>query len=282
PTPDGAIAEDRVVSAAGSYSATAALSSSGYWVMQMAAFKAQTLGTNTAPTISSIAAQVTNEDTPSSTIGFTVGDAETPAANLTVSGSSSIQTLVPNANIVFGGTGANRTVTLTPARSEERRVGKTLTVSDGQLSTSTGFQLTVNATNSAPTITSIPTQMSNEGTAVSTIDFTVGDAETPAANLTVSGSSSVQTLVPNANIVFGGTDANRTVTLTPAANQFGTATITLTVSDGQLSTSTGFQLTVNSVNDAPTITGIGNQTTTAGTAVGRTEEHTSELQSRVE
>src|SRR5207249_1643838 len=38
--PDGDIAEDRVVSAAGSYSATAPLSSSGYWIMQMAAFKA--------------------------------------------------------------------------------------------------------------------------------------------------------------------------------------------------------------------------------------------------
>src|SRR5207244_11969420 len=82
----------------------------------------------------------------------------------------------------------------------------------------------------------------NEDTPSSTIGLTVGDAETPAANLTVSGSSSIQTLVPNANIVFGGTGANRTVTLTPAANQFGTATITLTVSDGQLSTSTGFQL----------------------------------------
>src|SRR5258705_12174428 len=90
----------------------------------------------------------------------------------------------------------------------------------------------------------------------------------PYTTLFRSGSSSVQTLMPNANIVFGGTGANRTVTLTPAANQFGTATITLTVSDGQLSTSTSFQLTVNSVNDAPTITGIGNQTTSSGTAVG--------------
>src|SRR4029077_1506685 len=86
--------------------------------------------------------------------------------------------------------------------------------------------------------------------------------------LTVSGSSSNQTLVPNTNIVFGGTGANRTVTLTPAANQFGTATITLAVSDGVLSTSTSLQLTVNSINDAPTITGIGNQTTTVGAAVG--------------
>jgi hypothetical protein len=38
-SPDGDIAEDRMVSAAGSYSATALLSSSGQWIMQMVAFR---------------------------------------------------------------------------------------------------------------------------------------------------------------------------------------------------------------------------------------------------
>ncbi|MGB8592208.1 MAG: galactose oxidase-like domain-containing protein, partial [Candidatus Acidiferrales bacterium] len=40
-TPYGDIAEDEVVSAVGSYSATATLTSSGPWIMQMVAFKAQ-------------------------------------------------------------------------------------------------------------------------------------------------------------------------------------------------------------------------------------------------
>jgi len=39
PSPDGDIAEDRVVTTAGSYSATAPLTSSGPWVMQMVTFK---------------------------------------------------------------------------------------------------------------------------------------------------------------------------------------------------------------------------------------------------
>src|SRR5258708_37420006 len=121
--------------------------------MERAGFKAQAIGTNRAPTIANVAAQVTNEDTPSSTIGFTVGDAETPAANLTVSGSSSVQTLVANANIVFGGTGANRTVTLTPAADQVGTAAITLTGSDGQVSTSTGFQLTGNSENDTPTNT---------------------------------------------------------------------------------------------------------------------------------
>ena len=177
-SPDGDIAEDRVVSAAGSYSATAPLSSGGYWVMQMAAFKSQTLGSNTPPTISNISAQVTSENTPLSNIGFTVGDAQTTAGSLTVSGTSSNPTLVPNANIVFGGTGANRTVMLTPAANQFGTATITLTVSDGQLSTSTSFQLTVNSVNSAPTITSIANQVTTVGTAVGPISFTVGDAQT--------------------------------------------------------------------------------------------------------
>ena len=69
----------------------------------------------------------------------------------------------------------------------------------------------------------------------------------------MSGSSSNTTLVPNGNIVFGGSGANRTVTVTPAANQSGTATITVTVSDGALTASDTFVLTVTPVNDAPTI-----------------------------
>ena len=39
-SPDGDIAEDRIVSAVGSYSATAPLTSAGAWIMQMVAFKA--------------------------------------------------------------------------------------------------------------------------------------------------------------------------------------------------------------------------------------------------
>src|SRR4029077_2591395 len=48
-SPDGDIAEDRVVTTAGSYSASAPLSSAGLWVMQMVAFKAASGGTGDVP-----------------------------------------------------------------------------------------------------------------------------------------------------------------------------------------------------------------------------------------
>jgi fibronectin type 3 domain-containing protein len=55
-SPDGDIAEDEMVTATGSYSGTAPLSSSGWWIMQMVAFKAAgSAGTGGTPTITSIA-----------------------------------------------------------------------------------------------------------------------------------------------------------------------------------------------------------------------------------
>ncbi len=209
---------------------------------------------NTPPTIGSIANQTVAMNTPTSVIAVTIGDAETAVASLTMSGSSSNTTLVPNANITFGGSGANRTVTVTPAQSQTGTATITVGVSDGSTTTNTTFTLTVTGTNTAPTITSIAVQSTNQNTATSAIAFTVGDADTGAASLTLSGSSANTTLVPNANIVFGGSGANRTVTITPASGQTGSAVITITVNDGAATANSAFTLTV--VPTAPTISSI--------------------------
>src|SRR4051794_37427760 len=71
---------------------------------------------------------------------------------------------------------------------------------------------------------------------------------------------------PEANIVLAGTDASRTATITPAPNQFGSATITLTVGDGAASADSVFVLNVTAVNDVPTISSIADQTTFEDTA----------------
>src|SRR6185436_848955 len=68
---------------------------------------------NSPPTISSILNLTTNEDT-LAVISFTISDLETPAGSLVVSAVSSNTNLVPNTNIVFSGTGNNRTATAIP------------------------------------------------------------------------------------------------------------------------------------------------------------------------
>jgi hypothetical protein len=122
-------------------------------------------------------------------------------------------------------------------------------VSDGTDSAITTFTLTVNA---VPTISDISDQVIDEDTSTGPIPFTIGDQETPAGSLTLTRSSSNSTLVPISNIVFGGSGANRTVTVTPVGNRFGTATITVTVTDGAgVSAQDTFDITVLPVNDAP-------------------------------
>ena len=81
----------------------------------------------------------------------------------------------------------------------------------------------------------------------------MGDAATPFTSIT--GTSSNTTLVPNANVVVGpDTASTRTLSITPAANQTGTVTITVTVTRGTQSMSDTFILTVNPVNDPPSFT----------------------------
>ena len=81
--------------------------------------------------------------------------------------------------------------------------------------------------------------------------FEVHDDLTPAANITVSATSDNISLVPNANIqvVTGsynvyGNIYNRQLNITPAADQTGTANISLTISDGTFTRVTTFQLKV--------------------------------------
>lgn len=65
-----------------------------------------------------------------------------------------------------------------------------------------------------------------------------------AAALTLTKGTSNATLVPGGGIVLGGSGAARTVTITPAVNKLGTATITLNVNDGTATTSTTFLMNV--------------------------------------
>jgi len=144
-------------------------------------------------------------------------------------------------------------VTISPAANQFGTTIITVTVSDTDGgSFSDAFVLTVNSVNDLPTISDIADQSTNEDTPTSAIPFTVGDTETQADSLTLAAQSSNMTLAPVANITFGGSGANRTVAISPAANQFGMTIITVTVSDADGgSASDAFTLTVTAVNDLP-------------------------------
>jgi hypothetical protein len=124
----------------------------------------------------------------------------------------------------------------------------------------------INPENSPPSISPISNQVINENTATDAIIFFVNDIETPRGNLVLTRASSNAILVPEGNIAITDLEDVLTVQVTPATDQFGSATITLTVTDeGGLSTSTSFGLTVVALNTPPTISAIAHQHTLAGT-----------------
>jgi hypothetical protein len=76
------------------------------------------------------------------------------------------------------------------------------------------------------------------------VRFLISDAATAASNLTLYASSTNPALLPTNNIVFAGSDTNRTITLTPRSGLTGEVDITITVSDGSVTTNATFHLSI--------------------------------------
>ncbi|HLX65268.1 MAG TPA: PKD domain-containing protein, partial [Planctomycetota bacterium] len=96
-----------------------------------------------APTISIVAGAYAFENGSSGAIPFSIDDADTPLADLNVSASSANTALLPDAGIQLNGSGANRTLIMTPANGQAGDVLVTLSVSDGTFVTKGFILLTV-------------------------------------------------------------------------------------------------------------------------------------------
>lgn len=100
---------------------------------------------NTAPVLSSLLAQTVNQDTSTPALAFTVND-DGGAGAVTLTVSSSDATLLPGYGLVLGGSGANRTITVTPAEDATGTANVTVSAKDAQgMSSSVSFPVTVKA-----------------------------------------------------------------------------------------------------------------------------------------
>ena len=117
-----------------------------------------------------------------------------------------------------------------------------------EIDSSNNSAFTTAAINSLPSISAMTNITTAQDTPAGPIGFVIGDAETPASGLVLSAASSNTNLIDAAHIIFGGSGANPTVTLTPLTNQYGVATITLDVSDGMADSTAAFTFTVLPVN----------------------------------
>ena len=143
---------------------------------------------NDQPTISSIPPQTINENTSTAALPVTIGDIETSPGSLLLSATSTNSALVPLSNIVFGGGGTNRNVTVTPTAGQFGSTDITVIVRDADTGESqTTFQLTVMEEVNTPPffVTTVTNQAIDEDFATGPLPFQLGDADTPLTSLTV-------------------------------------------------------------------------------------------------
>jgi len=113
------------------------------------------------------------------------------------------------------------------------------------------------AVNNPPTLNPLADLTIDEDAPQQTIALSgISNGGEPGQAVTITAVSSDPTLLPNPTIAYFSPTSTGTLRLKPALDAFGTCTITVTASDGQAQNGTitrSFRVTVNPVNDAPTL-----------------------------
>ncbi|MFB6285667.1 MAG: tandem-95 repeat protein [Candidatus Bipolaricaulia bacterium] len=106
---------------------------------------------NAAPFFSNFPGDTTiDEDSQTDPLSFSVDDNDDPVSELSVTKASSNADLVPEDSIEVSGSGADRTVTVTPSADSNGTAEITLAVSDGTRTSTQSFTLTVDPVRDAP------------------------------------------------------------------------------------------------------------------------------------
>ena len=110
--------------------------------------------------------------------------------------------------------------------------------------------------NTPPTIEAIADVVSNEDETVAEIELIAEDKETSKSKLQWTVTATNADLIAPEAISVRKTSLRRYLEITPKENAHGETDITVTVNDGIDEVSTTFKLTVNAVNDPPTISAV--------------------------
>lgn len=224
--------------------------------------------TNRPPTLNLLVNVAINESAGLQTVnlsGITSG-ATNEVQTLTVTASSSNPSLIPTPTVSYTSPSATGSISFTPVALAFGSATITVTVNDGAASNniiSRTFTVTVNPVNQAPTLNTLANLTVNENAGpqgVSLSGITSGAAN-EAQTLAVTAASSNPSVIANPTVSYASPNNTGTLTLSPVANAFGSATITVTVNDGGSSNnvvSRTFTVTVNPVNQPPTLNSIAN------------------------
>ena len=218
---------------------------------------------NDAPTLNAITGVTFNEDAGAQTVSLSgIGrGAANETQTLTVTATSSNPSLIPNPSVTYTSPNATGSLSFTPVANASGSATVTVTVNDGQAANNTvsqTFTVTVNAVNDAPTLNALSNLSLNENAAAQTISLAgIGSgAANESQTLVVTATSSNPSLIPNPSVSYTSPSATGSLSFTPAADLNGTATITVTVNDGQTAFTRTFTVTVSPVNNPPTLGAI--------------------------
>ncbi len=225
---------------------------------------------NDTPTLATISNVNLQENAAAQTVNLAgIG---TGAANesdtLTVTAASSNTGLIPNPTVTYTSPNSAGSLNFTPTTDASGTATITVTVNDGQSTNSTfsrTFTVSVNAVNNQPTLAAISNVSVNEDSGAQSVSLAgIGTgAVNESQTLTITATSSSTSLIPNPTVTYTSPNSTGSLNFTPVANSNGTATVTVTVNDGQTTNNTvtqTFTITVNPVNDAPTLAAISGRT----------------------
>ncbi len=239
---------------------------------------------NDLPAVDAIADPTIDEDDSEQTVnltGISAGGGE--AQPLRVTAASNNRDLVPDPAVTYTSPAPTGSLQYTPVAGQSGTATITVTVedggTDGDLDTaadnatfSRAFTITVNELNDTPTLDAIADPTIDEDAPEQTVNLAgIGAGGGEAQPLRVTAASSDSDLVPDPAVTYTSPAPTGSLQYTPVADQSGTATITVTVEDGGLdgdldtaadnaAYSQAFTITVNELNDTPTLDAIENAT----------------------
>ncbi len=202
------------------------------------------------PVISPIPAITVMAGQTSTNANFTVSDPEdgVPTASPTVV-SSSNEAIVPSSSVLFGGSGANQYVYVSPAGVAGTAIITIQILDSANNPAQQSFTVSVLPLDYLPVISTPAPTNTLINTAV-TVPFTVGDLETPATSLVVTAQIAAYSLNILSNLTVGGSGSNQTVTVEPMPGADGVGVVNLSVTDANNTTATtSFAVMVRSASN---------------------------------
>jgi hypothetical protein len=229
--------------------------------------KSFTVIVNNPPTLNPLSNLAINQDASMQTLSLTgiSSGAANETQTLQITATSSNPALIPTPSIFYASPNPSGALTFKPAVGQAGSATISVTVNDGQAGNNTivrTFTVTVNpvATNIAPTLNALGNFVIAQNSATISVPLSgiTSGSSSEVQPLTVTATSSNPTVIPNPTISYASPNATGTLSFAPVANTSGTATITVTVSDGQSLNGTASRTFVVTVNNPPTLNPLSN------------------------